>query len=467
MPFTEFCCRSGGSNLNAGTVSGSSAEPATAAVYSHTNADWNASTGVYTPASGDPSASVNVGDFASIYLDAATSTPFVGRVTAVDSTTITVSLTAKSGTAPTTGATGRSIRVGGAWQGPNGSSGFPMTLVQSTMTNASSHMPRINFKNDQTYSITATITHSNSGPAMFQGYASSYGDGARATLDGAGASPNSILLWNQTGNRIMTADWILQNNGGATSTQHAGLSVGGTGGQVYRVVARNIRASGFICGQSSVIHECEAYSCNLSDTANRGGFETNASGTSTFVRCFSHDNNRHGFIFGFSTVGAEAVYNCVAESNSEDGFSIAGQISGSISLFIGCDSWNNGRDGMRIAGSNAHFILIESSNFVKSGGWGINRTASGVNAGLVLNCGFGSWTQGNALGNINNLPDFEQVGVFSYGADVTPWIDPANGDFRIVLDAAKHAGRGGFTQTQTSYGGTIGYPDVGAARHTP
>jgi hypothetical protein len=58
-----------------------------------------------------------------------------------------------------------------------------------------------------------------------------------------------------------------------------------------------------------------------------------------------------------------------------------------------------------------------------------------------------------------------ESGTVTYANDVTPWVDPANGDFRINLAAAKGAGRGTFTQTAASYTGTIGYPDIGAAQH--
>ena len=51
----------------------------------------------------------------------------------------------------------------------------------------------------------------------------------------------------------------------------------------------------------------------------------------------------------------------------------------------------------------------------------------------------------------------------NFASDVTPWVDPANGDFRINLAAAKGAGRGSYTQN--AGGGTVGYPDIGAAQH--
>src|SRR5512139_2727305 len=120
MAYTEFYCDPvNGSNLNAGSTTDA------AAVYTATNGGWDSGTGVFTPAAGDPSATVSVGMFASVYLDAATVAVFVGRVTAVDSTTVTVSLTVKIGTAPATSANGRTIKVGGAWKGPNAAVNWP------------------------------------------------------------------------------------------------------------------------------------------------------------------------------------------------------------------------------------------------------------------------------------------------------------------------------------------------------
>jgi hypothetical protein len=65
-----------------------------------------------------------------------------------------------------------------------------------------------------------------------------------------------------------------------------------------------------------------------------------------------------------------------------------------------------------------------------------------------------------------NATDAVISGNVTYANDVTPWTDPANGDFRISLAAAKGAGRGTYTQTAASYAGTVGYPDIGAAQST-
>lgn len=171
MAFTDFYCNSGGSNLNAGSTTG-------AAIYTATNGGWNSGTGVFTPTSGNPSLTVNVGDFASIYADGSTVTGFVGRVTAVSSTIITVSTTAKSSTAPSTSASGISCNVGGAWLGPNGTSGFPIGFIQSTMTDSSSSPPFVddsngNFSPNNTIGAGASVKEAGRGSFPQSSYSSS------------------------------------------------------------------------------------------------------------------------------------------------------------------------------------------------------------------------------------------------------------------------------------------------------
>src|ERR1051326_728440 len=118
MAYTEFYCNaSTGSNTNGGSSTGG-------VKYNSTNGNWNGST-TFTPTDGStPANTVSVGDFASIYLDGATQAVRISRVTNVAAGVngvITVSNSAGSGTNPTSGATGRSIKVGGEWAGPNGS----------------------------------------------------------------------------------------------------------------------------------------------------------------------------------------------------------------------------------------------------------------------------------------------------------------------------------------------------------
>src|SRR5262249_22667007 len=126
------------------------------------------------------------------------------------------------------------------------------------------------------------------------------------------------------------------------------------------------------------------------------------------------------------------------------------------------DFYNNSSDAIKIIASNKDCYWIENNNFIKNTGAGVNNVST-VNAGYVYNCGYGSGTQVNGSDTLNN---FNQSGTVTYASGVTPWVDPANGDFSINLAAAQGAGRGKFTETDSNLSApnTIGYPDIAAAQ---
>src|SRR5688572_24854695 len=96
---------------------------------------WNASTGVFTVASGTPNSDMaSMADgthFASVYTTAgATVATFVGRITGVSATTITVSLTVVAGSPPASNSAGAiTLKVDGAWAGPATTVGFPFNFA--------------------------------------------------------------------------------------------------------------------------------------------------------------------------------------------------------------------------------------------------------------------------------------------------------------------------------------------------
>jgi hypothetical protein len=447
VAFTELYVQPTGSNLNAGSTT------ADVAAYTATNGNWSSTTGVFTPTSGNPSLSVAVGDFCSVYPDAATVGVFVARVTAVSATTITLSTTAKAGTAPTTAATGISLKAGGAWQGPNGAIGFPFGFIQSTLTNAAGDYPRIS--GTGTSNITAALTHANAGPITFQGRTSVPGDGGKWTIDG-GTSGASFVLLTLNAFRLQLIDVILQNNG-ATGNAN-GLNVSSAYVSVGRTIVHDVRGTGINMVATSYAEECEAYACNQSNSANLAGI---SNGGGTCVRCVAYDNagsSGNGIVL---TGSGPVVDHCISAFNGNIGFNVTG--GSSLVQVLGCNCYSNTSDGLRITSFGP--CLVESSNFVKNGGYGVSFT-SAVNAlGLIRNCGFGSGTQANTSGQTNNLGATVVSGTITYPAGVTPWADPANGDFRTALAAAKGVGRGAFTQTAPGRGGTVGYPDIGAAQH--
>lgn len=125
--YTQFYAQSGGSVMNGGSDNGNSA------AYTSTNGNWDG-TSIFTPTdSSTPASSVTVGQFASVYVDGATTPVYFARVTAVAAGVngaITLSTTSKSGAAPSSSATGRSIKVGGAWGLPSAATSFPIVLSQ-------------------------------------------------------------------------------------------------------------------------------------------------------------------------------------------------------------------------------------------------------------------------------------------------------------------------------------------------
>lgn len=461
--FTEFYCNfSSGNNLNGGSSEGSATATDAAATY---NRDTGAG-GLdrITASSGTPFSGVSAGEFVGVKAaGGAAPADFVGRVTAVNGggASIDVSDAAASGTRPADAAS-VDVKVGGAWKGPNAASGFPFNFAAAAMTNSSGDTPRINLKNNAQYDITAGVSHTVAGPVCFEGYSSSAGDGGRATIDGG--TTNAVLL-TLSGADTELANLIFANN--ATGAVD-GVQIGNVSrAYLRRCVVHNVRRGGFVLASvSSVVHfsECEAYACNAGNTANFGGFASTTTGTMFCDRCISHDNsgsNSHGFI----VLGPLHARNCIADTNGGDGF-----LLNAVQVFsiIRCDSYDNTGDGIDLASSSQMCVNIENTNLLNNGGWGINGSGSGARYGRIHNCGFGAGTEDNDSGTTTGLKSIVAVGSVTYANDVTPWTDPADGDFRISLAAAKGAGRGAFLQTQSGYGDpnpTVGYPDIGAAQH--
>ena len=442
--------------MNGGGLA-SNAEPATSAVYSATNGGWNSATGVFTPTSGNPSASVTVGDWAHVFTDGSTTPTFIARVTAVNSTTVTLSTTAKSGTAPTTAGTGISINVGGAWAGPSGSACFPLGFVSGAMKNATANAVRVNFKNNQTYSITASMTHANS-VTYFQGYTTTFGDLGKAIFDGGttGASYELLQVSGSGVDKTFWIDLILQNNG-ATGSANAMSGFQGDRMYMLRCVVNNVRGSGFIGGN---FIECEAYACNKSNTSSTGAF--NITNLQLAIRCIAHSNsgsNNDGF---YCQGNGSRFVGCISANNGGHGFNF-NNVFGEIA--IGCDAISNGGNGFFFQGGADTVQFWENCNAVNNAGYGVSFSgASGtVYGGRIRNFGFFGNTSGQ-FDPTNFAVDAE--GTVTYSS--SPYVDAPNGDFRISLAAAKNAGVGSFTLTDTGYSGranNVGFPDIGAVQH--
>ena len=454
MAFHHFFSRSGGSNLNSGSRTGSTTPPGTAADLSYLLGNYVQSTGVFTVASGNPvTDGLAVNDYVSIYATGATETGFVSRVTARDATTITVNTTGVLGTNPTNGTGDRNVQVGGAWAGPSGTVGFPFGLMRSHFT--SGEYTQVNFCNDQTYSMTAAMTHNVGGIIVFRGYGSAVGDGGKAIFTGPTTGASFVLLTLSTAEHELR-DLIFQNNGDSGSSN--GVVLTGSRIRVYNCVFNTFRGNGLASsGTDNWVEKCEAYSCNASGTADNAGISFTGNGTC--IRCISHHNsatNTHGFRMNTNT--GPHFMNCIAYLNASHGFSLTGQVV----RISSCDSYRNTGSGMLISSSLHNWI--QDCNLLRNGGWGINKTTTAGN-GFISNCGFGSGaTMQNTSGTIQNGANVDQINIITYPSNVTPWRDPDNGDFRITLRQAINAGLGDFCQTYTgaTWTGSVGYPDIGS-----
>ncbi len=458
--YTEFFVIKGvGTNINSGHTQ--DANP----TFTADSGNWTNATATFFKTGLNPVAGgVTNGAWAAICTNLTTTNAwFIGMVTnASDSTdTIRLSQVAFMGVNPADRVGDVVIRVGGAWDGPNTNTmtfggGFPFAFVATTATNSPNVFPRVNFKNTGTYTIASAITHANIGPIRFQGMTSTPGDEGKATIDGGATGTSYILLTISSVNTDLM-DLIFDHNG-STGTAASGISLSGAEMYLCRVVVKNmIRMGATFNSAGGIAEECEFSGNNVGSAASQAGVSMN--GPNAIIRCISRDNlNASGFILA----DRAALIGCIAYNNSSSGVSIS-----SIAGFAmyGCDLYSNAASGLVFLASSASPCLIENSNFLRNG-IGISSTTSSLRNGAIINCGFGSGTMTNSSGGVQStFTQIEQVGSVTYAADVTPWVDPANGDFRIILPEAKATGRGRFTQTTVnSPTNTVGFPDIGAAQ---
>lgn len=450
--YTEFFCNSTGTNVNSGSTTNA------AATYTSANGNWDG-TSVFTPTDGStPASSINVGDWASVCLDAATNSVFISRIVTVAAGAngaITVSTTAISGTAPASGATGRTLRVGGAWKGAYGSVLFPFAFAANTMTNVTGNPVRVNIWAGYSNLVTASINHSLNGPIVFEGYTSIPGDGGKAIIDGSGGS---IVPINFSGFGISAIDIISQH---ATGNFDAGFRMSG-GNLAIGCVSRNITgasSSGFNFAGACVAIECEGYGCN------NAGINL-SSGATVCNRCYAHNNGGDGFT---TSVAGVTLIRCLSVSNSISGFKFTSTGSTSPNSLINCDAYGNVLQGLELSALTTSPIYVENCNFINNTAYGIDCFTNSLHIGFLANNYFGTGTAANGSGslspNIGTTNGMLISNFKTYSSNVTPYVSaPTN--FTLTTSAASYGGgRGIFTDLRNS-GGTVSYPSVGAASVT-
>ena len=465
-PFTEFYCNSTGTNINAGSTTNA------AATFSDANGNWDAATGIFICSGPSDLSGVAAGDWASVFVDGATTAVFIGRIlTVVDATdTITVSLTIKTGTAPSTAATARSIKVGGAWFGPwySGATvdNLPFNFVNNLLTNTSQHSTKVYLKNDRIYATT-NVVHSSNGPIMFEGYSDIPGDGGKTWITGSTVGASSTLF-TLSGNNCVLSGFVLATNGASGNSTLVIMS----GGEnvIYKSSVFYSRGTGLLLNNANLVIATEVAFCNLNNSSDFYGLGLASTGAGA-IGCVAHDNSGTGTSgFGLAS-GLVWMTDCISESNGRNGILVS---SSAGAIIKNCSIYNNSTNGINFTSTSALLGVVENCAFFQNGvgksdAYAINSSGSLLRNGMVINCAFGTGTATNGSGGANILPGtgLYEIGSIGLAADVLPWVDAANGNFTLTNTSSLiNAGRGTFTQTAPGYGGTVSYPDIGAAQIT-
>jgi len=334
-----------------------------------------------------------------------------------------------------------------------------------SLKNASLDQVRININNGQTYTMTAAVAFATLGNAVLQGFASSVGDGGRATFTSNLTSATNFTLGSTASATLI--DLIFANTG-ASNANHLFLSSSTADVVFIRCVFKGARGVGFLESSASVgnayLFECEAYDCDKSNTANNAGIHSaNVTGGMVFCyRCYSHDHtgsNANGF--QTSLPSGLVMVDCISESNGGAGVATSATAPGLVC--INCNFYNNTGDGVKLGSTNATtWAVFINNNFLKNTGAAINNTVS-AQGGITYNSGRGAGSQANAADVLKSI--LVTSTDITYASGDTPWNAPATGDFTTIpTSAARSAGRGVFTETDGTNTGTVAYPDIGAAQ---
>lgn len=454
MAYDEFYMtgESGSNNLNAGSTSADAGGAGAASVTS-VNGDWgNAAANRFTAASGTPFSAVNVGEWASIYLDAATAVVYIGKVTAVNAggASIDLSATVKLGTAPTSGATGRSCKIGGAWQNANAFTGS--LLAAGTLGTSM----RFNVKAGIYANTSTSRSFSCNGTSQYhfwlRGYKTTPGDMDDDAAHGTFASGTEIPAFTFT-----TAAFTF-------TSSFAKIS--------------NIDIQGARAGAQLVHGINKVLRCRVENTnAIAAGRAASGTGSGAIIeRCWFK-----------ATTTATSCYNVGASVHLYDTVMVGGVVcsdAGSFNIhYDNCYFLAPAGDGLSIATTGNVRCSVDSCTFYGIPGDAIEYTAIANWMLYARNCIFSEitgvavknstgtdtsniWIINPLYHNVNSggattsgITDAPTIGVLTDGS--SPFVNAAGGDFRL-LATSNAKGTGGPTLFENMIFGSS--PDRGASQ---
>jgi hypothetical protein len=475
------------SNLNSGSTTGA---PVTYAAGTFVRA-----TGVYTVASGDPSSNIAVGDFVSIYTTAGATQPgLVARVTAVNATTVTVSLTFIAGatTNVSEAAGAATLKKGGPWAGMSGAVAFPFGFVTSTLRNVAGDPMRVYIKKAATaYSITAGMTHgASNGGTSFEGYTTTPGDGGIPEINGipaAVANPFVALELAAEGTELANL-WFNGNHdtvtdfGAGVATGNGVINISARAMKFRRVVCTAGWRSGLVVGGASsggghVFDECLFYDNQRDDANDFGNVTVNEESTFNYCTFIGSGMSKHAARDGHDSTavrlgndrGEPVTFNhCIFADSQASAIEFAGD---SPAILNHCVLWNNGianGHGLDLSAAGTSVFRIVINNTVignHTTGYGILGDVNLLTGPHLNKVAFYS----NASGNTSLVNDSFTLDTVTLTAD--PFVDSAGYDF-TPNDVAgggallKNAGTRALLGLPTAFTTLLtSYQNIGAVQH--
>lgn len=454
-------------NFNAGST------PDDTPTFAAASGNWTNATGVWFK-SGAVTAAITNGAWASIFVDGTTTnTWFVGQITNVDvaNNRVWISLVANAGINPANQVGTATIRVGGAWAGPdadhNPSITFPWNFMVGTLTNGPTFIASYNFKNSSVYHWTnaVTLASSTTVPLRISGYSSSPRDGGICTNSGVYSGVSFTLVTISAANILLTdMAFITNGNSGAA----VGMSVSGGGNIIRRCFFHGMRGGGITSSGATTFDEVHVVQCDLSGTADLGGI-TLTSPSTRAINCIVLNMVSPGS--GFVTAGGGLLERNIAYGNAGDGLHILATSVAAHHVILNCDFYSNAGSGIdfkSVIATQGDQIEIENCNFFSNGKMGITNTSNVTLSGRIANCSFGSGSKANTLGDIassvtNAVSVINQV---IYPSGLIPWVDPDNFNFSQLASSSDRAmGYSVFFQPGiNSPTNTVSYPDIGATQ---
>lgn len=278
-------------------------------------------------------------------------------------------------------------------------------------------------------------------PWQFHGYATTPGDGGRATI----LASSGVTLLTLSGSGYEFAHFILDGNN-VSGALGVSTASGGYGNALVDIVAKNCPNGGIaLGGSSSVAIGCEVTNCGGSSGA------LNISSGGVAIACAVHSNSVKGI--GLNGSGARAV-DCIVAGNSGIGIE-------SVSYptdIEGCTVYGNTGDGIKVT---TYWVMgqIRRNILVANGGYGLNGVALGGSLS-DLACDYNAFRS-----NTSGARNVVLAGPHDVTLTADPFTNASGGDFSL-----NNAAGGGALLRAVGFPGALpwggtGYLDIGALQH--